>query len=274
MLYILLALGFLSASVISALGGLLTATAWYWFILIFLGLWLGSFLGWLIVYVLFLLIVSVLVDKKKEVTKPSRFYGYFVKETMSLLLFFSRSKVHMTGVEQIPTDTKYLLVANHLSNFDPITCLTQFGKNDLIFVSKPENFNLPIAGSWIYRAGFMAIDRESPKNALVTINKAADYLKNQVVSVGIFPEGTRNKSGEGLLEFKNGAFKIATKAKVPIVVATLKNTRQVQKNFPWKRTHIYMDVEVISKEEVMESNTAQLSDRVYKIMMDNLEKRK
>lgn len=273
MLYILLALAFLSAAAISV-GAQFFAVAWYWFILIFIGLWLACFLGWAIIYCLFLFVVSIMVNKKKEVTKPSRFYGYFVKETMSMLLFFSRSKVHMTGVENIPRDTKYLLVANHLSNFDPITCLSKFGKNDLVFVSKPENFNLPIAGGWIYKAGFLAIDRENAKNALVTINKAADYLKNQVVSIGIFPEGTRNKTEEPLLEFKNGAFKIATKAQVPIVVVTLKNTRKVQKNFPLKKTDIYMDVEVISAEEVKESKTAQLSDRVYKIMMDNLAKRK
>lgn len=268
MLYILLALAFLSATAIVV--GAQMFSAGYWLILIFIGLWAACFLGWAIIYLLWLLIVSLLVNKKKEITKPSKFYGYFVKETMSMLLFFSRSKVHMEGVENIPRDTKYLLVANHRSNFDPITCLAKFGKNDLVFVSKPENFSLPIAGGWIHHAGFMAIDRENPKNALVTINKAADYLKNQVVSVGIFPEGTRNKTTEPLLPFKNGALKIATKAQCPIVVAAMKNTREVQHNFPWKRTHIYLHIEVISAEEVKESNTAKLSERVYDILKANV----
>ena len=268
MLYILLALAFLSAAVIVAFTGFFTA--WYWMILIFIGMWAGCFLSWIIIYLLWLWIISLLLNKKKEITKPNKFYGYFVKETMSLLLFFSRSKVHMEGAENIPRDTKYLLVANHLSNFDPITCISKFGKNDLVFVSKPENFSLPIAGSWMHHAGFLAIDRENPKNALVTINKAAEFLKNQQVSVGIFPEGTRNKTSEPLLEFKNGAFKIATKAKCPIVVAALKNTRQVQHNFPWKKTDIYVHIEVIPAEEVMVSNTAKLSERVYDILKDNI----
>lgn len=268
MLYILLALGFLSAAAIVACTGFFTA--WYWMILIFTGMWLGCFLGWVIAYVAFLFIISLCLNKKKEITKPNKFYGYFVKETMSLLLFFSRSRVHMEGAENIPRDVKYLLVANHLSNFDPITCISKFGKNDLVFVSKPENFSLPIAGAWMHHAGFMAIDRENPKNALVTINKAAEYLKNQQVSVGIFPEGTRNKTSEPLLEFKNGAFKIATKAKCPIVVAALKNTRKVQHNFPWKKTDIYVHIEVISAEEVAVSNTAQLSAHVYNILKENV----
>lgn len=268
MLYILLALAFLSASAIVACTGFFTA--WYWMILIFIGMWAGCFLGWAIIYLLWLFIVSILVNKKKEITRPSKFYGYFVKETMSMLLFFSRSKVHMEGVENIPRDAKYLLVANHRSNFDPIACLAKFGKNDLIFVSKPENFSLPIAGGWIHHAGFLAIDRENPKNALVTINKAADYIKSQTVSVGIFPEGTRNKTTEPLLEFKNGALKIATKAQCPIVVVAMKNTREVQHNFPWKKTDIYLHIEVISAEEVKESNTAKLSERVYDILKANV----
>ncbi len=267
MLYILLALAFLAASIIVATTGLFTA--WYHF-LIFIAIWAGCFLGWAIIYVLFLAVVSVLVNKKKEITKPSKFYGYFVKETMSLLLFFSRSKVHLEGVENVPRDTKYLLVANHRSNFDPIACLATFGKNDLVFVSKPENFSLPIAGGWIHHAGFMAIDRDNPKNALVTINKAAEYLKNQTVSVGIFPEGTRNKTGEPLLEFKNGAFKIATKAQCPIVVVAMKNTREVQHNFPWKKTDIYMHIELITADEVKASNTAKISEHVYQILKENV----
>ena len=240
MLYILMALSFLSAAAIVAVTGIFTK--WYFFILIFIGMWIGCFLVWAVLYVLFLLVVSVLVDKKKEITKPGKFYGYIVKETMKMLLFFSRTRVKMEGEENIPKDTKYLLVANHRSNFDPIACLSTFGKNDLVFVSKPENFTLPVAGGWIHHAGFMAIDRENPKNALVTINKAADYLKRQEVSVGIFPEGTRNKTTDPLLPFKNGAFKIATKAQCPIVVVAMKNTREVQHNFPWKSTVICLHI--------------------------------
>ena len=108
MLYILLALSFLSAAIIVAFTGFFTA--WYWMILIFIGMWAGCFLGWIIIYLLWLFIGSLLLNKRKEITKPNKFYGYFVKETMSLLLFFSRSKVHMEGAENIPRDTKYLLV--------------------------------------------------------------------------------------------------------------------------------------------------------------------
>ena len=72
MLYILLALAFLSATAIVV--GAQMFSAGYWLILIFIGLWAACFLGWAIIYLLWLLIVSLLVNKKKEITKPSKFY--------------------------------------------------------------------------------------------------------------------------------------------------------------------------------------------------------
>ncbi len=246
-------------------------TAWY-HILIFLGMCIAFIFAGVLLYVVLLLVGSLCLNKKKEVNKVSRFYCMIVRETMIMLLFFSRARVHIEGKEKLPKDTKFLLVANHRSNYDPITSVVKFGRNDMIFVSKPENFNIPIAGAFMHKAGFIPIDRDNPKNALVTINKAAEYLKNQEASVGIFPEGTRNRTEETLLEFKNGAFKIATKAQVPIVVVAMKNMGQVKKNFPWKSTKVSAKiVDVITKEEVMASNTAELSKRARAAMLSYLE---
>lgn len=66
----------------------------------------------------------------------------------------------------------------------------------------------------------MAIDRENPRNALLTIEKAAKLIESDEVSIGIYPEGTRSKECV-LLPFHNGVFKIAQKASVPIVVASI-----------------------------------------------------
>lgn len=268
-LNIVLVLAILSAVAFMFLTNMVTA--WY-HILIFLGMCIVFVVVWVVVYALILLFWSLTIDKKKEVKKTSKFYGMIVRETMTMLLFFSRAHVHIEGKEKLPKDSKFLLVANHRSNYDPITSVVKFAKNDMIFVSKPENFNIPIAGAFMHRAGFIPIDRDNPKNALVTINKAAEYLKNQEASVGIFPEGTRNRTEETLLEFKNGAFKIATKAQVPIVVVAMKNMGMVKKNFPWKSTHVYAKiVDVITKEEVMNSNTAELSNRARTAMLAYLE---
>ena len=120
------------------------------------------------------------------------------------------------------------MVSNHRSKFDPILSWLVFGDRQLSFISKPENFKVPVFGRLIHRLCFMPIDRENPRNAVKTINRAVDLINRDVATVAVYPEGTRNY-GEGLLPFHNAMFKIAQKANVPIVVVTVKNTYDIQK---------------------------------------------
>lgn len=268
MVYILMVLGALTSALIMFCNGLYTR--WY-DILIFIGIAIGCWIGWILLYILFLVIITIPVNKKKEVTKPSKFYAFISKQTMSIALFFTRVHVRIEGKEKIPKDQKFLIVGNHLSNFDPMSVWFSLKEFPLVFVSKPQNFDIPLVGRLVHKAGFMALDREHVKNAIVTINKAADYIKNDVSSVYIFPEGTRNRTQEPLLEFRNGAFKIATKAKCPVVVVAINNTDLVWKRFPWKSTTIVIKVvEVISAEEVTNMVTADLSERAWKDIYDNI----
>lgn len=78
----------------------------------------------------------------------------------------------------------------------------------------------------------LPLDREDNRAAVKTINEAVELLDENVVSMGIYPEGQTNKTEEPLLPFRNGAFKIAQKAKVPIVVCVIENTEKILKNFP------------------------------------------
>ena len=188
---------------------------------------------------------------------------------MKYILFFCNASVKVEGLEKIPKDQKCLIVANHLSNYDPISIMTHVPLKPLIFISKPENFNLPVAGGIIRKAGFMAIDRDHVKNAIITINTAAEKIKTGQTSVFIFPEGTRNRTDIKLLEFKNGAFKIATKAKCPLVVLALKNTNLVKKRTPFRHTTIIMKVvDVIPAERVATMKTAELSEEVREKILE------
>ena len=65
------------------------------------------------------------------------------------------------------------------------------------------------------------------------MKKMLEKLKNGV-SICIFPEGTRNKGEEGtLLSFKEGSFKMATKAGCPIVPIAINNTADIwEAHFP------------------------------------------
>ena len=119
----------------------------------------------------------------------------------------------------------------------------------------------------------MEIDRENPRNAIVTINRAAELLKKQEVSVGVYPEGTRSKSAQ-LLPFHNGVFKIAQKANADIAVVSLIGTENIHKNFPWHHTDIYVDVlEIIPADEIKGVKTDVIGGRVEALLRENQRRR-
>ena len=153
-------------------------------ILLLLGITCAVFLG----YILVLTICSLLVNPKKEYDTNSHFYRGFLNSATAAMIKLLRIRVHITGMEKLPQGQLVLFVGNHISNFDPILSWYAFRKWKLAFVSKPENFKIPFFGRIIRKCCFMPIDRENPRNAIVTINRAAKLLKKQEVSIGIYPE--------------------------------------------------------------------------------------
>lgn len=102
----------------------------------------------------------------------------------------------------------------------------------------------------------------------IFLSKAADLLKQQEVSVGVYPEGTRSKSGE-LLPFHNGVFKIAQKANKPIVVVQIRGTNSIYKNIPFKHSDVYIKVvDIIEADEVKELRSDAIGERVRKVLME------
>lgn len=238
----------------------------FWWIL----LWvlLGP-VGLLLAYVLLIIISSLFVNTKKEYQRESRYFRFLLNSSTWLASKILRIKLHVTGMEKLPKG-RFLMVSNHRSKFDPILSWLVFDKCQIAFISKPENFKVPVYGRIIHRLCFMAIDRENPRNAVKTINRAVDLLNRDVACVAVYPEGTRNFE-EGLLPFHNAMFKIAQKANVPVAVVTVRNTYDIQKNYPLHRSHVYVDVvEVLSAEEVKAVKTAALGDKVRDLMLENL----
>lgn len=217
----------------------------------------------LLLYVLFLFVCSCFVDPEKEYEEHSLFYRTLLNGATAAAMKIMRIRIHKSGIEKVPVNTKRLLfVCNHRSNFDPLITWHVFKKWQLSFVSKASNFKIPIFGRLIRKCCFLAIDREDPKKAIKTINKAAELLEKGEVSVGIYPEGTRSKECV-LLPFHNGVLKIAQKANAPIVVLSISGTEKICKNYPFHHTDIYLDVlEVISADTVKALKTDVLGDHI------------
>ena len=258
-------------AIISLLGGiatpLLSPIPWYFAPLLIV----GYFVGLIFIHLLIALIVTIFIDTSKPVEgKVSKYFRFMVIHTVDGVLKVARVRTTVKGMESIPTDGRFMLVSNHLSRFDPMVSMVALKHTPLAFVSKPENFKIPIAGPYVHKCKFLSIDRENPRAAIATLNTAVKYIKSGELSMGIYPEGTRSLSGE-LGEFHDGVFKIARDTKVPIVIMTLRGTQNIAKNFPLRATPVEMRVvKVISPEEYAGMRTGPISAMVREYMEQDL----
>lgn len=219
-----------------------------------------------LLYLLFLLVLALLVNPHREYETNNRIYRNVLNFSTAVALKLVRIHVHTAGIEKIPSDTKLLFVSNHRSNFDPIITWYVFRRWEPAFISKESNFSIPIFGRLIRKCCFMAIDRENPRNAARTIRKAAALIRSDEVSIGVYPEGTRSKSGK-LLPFHNGVFKIAQQAEVPIVVLSITGTERIHKNYPFRRSDVHLNVlEVLKAEEIKGKRANEIGNHVRELI--------
>lgn len=206
--------------------------------------------------------ICALVVREGEYETHSRFYRRLLNGATAFAVRLLGIHVHCQGLEKLPQG-RFLLVGNHRSNFDPIVTWYALKDRDLAFLSKAENFKIPIFGRIIRKCCFLPIDRQDPRKAMTAINQAATLLENDQVSIGVYPEGTRSKECV-LLPFHNGVFKIAKKARVPIVVMAIQGTENIHKNYFRRISVVEIKiVEVISAEEIAQMRTAVIGQIVH-----------
>lgn len=220
---------------------------------------------------LFLWAVTSAVDQEVPQEHDSKFYrwiiGLYVPAVMSLL----RIRMDFQGQEKLPKDGRFLMVCNHLSILDPVVLLGCFPKSQLAFISKQENSAMFIIGNLMHKIMCQKINRENDREALKTILKCIQMLKNDEVSVCVFPEGYTSRDGK-LHHFRSGVFKIATKAQVPIVVCSLQNTEKVFHNAKRLRsTDVRLHVIGVIRPEAFQGRTAvDISQEAYDLMLADL----
>lgn len=235
----------------------------------------GMLAGLVLLFLLVLFVSTLFVDPKKMVEKPSAYFRFMLNQFCRLALFLGGVRVHVTGLEQVPRKSRFMLISNHAFAFDPLIYYYAMPWADLAFLAKKESFSIFVVAQIMREVLCLPLDRENDREALKAILKAIQFIKEDKCSIAVFPEGGTNRTEEDLLPFRNGAFKIAQKANVPIVICALVNSKAILKNMFRRHTDVYLDVlAVIPPEELEGLKTVDIGNRAHGILLEGLRKRK
>lgn len=199
-------------------------------------------------------------------------YSY-VHNALKVVWVLAGGKMTVKGLENIPKDRAVLFISNHRSIFDIVATGMQI-PYPTGYVAKIELAKIPLLNLQMKAIGCLFLDREDVKQGLKTILQAISQVK-EGRSMFIFPEGTRSKVEGQMGEFHAGSFKIATKAKAPIVPVTIVGSGDLlEDHFPkLKRAHVIVEYgKPIETASMDRKAQADLPDEVKKIIEDTYQK--
>jgi len=258
-----------TALAVCGLAGAFESLAWLWILPL---TFVGGVLVLLGIGFAFLLYLCHRVDQNVPQEEDDPLYRFVTNLVIQSALPVLRIRVKQSGMEKVPQSGRFLLVCNHCNDSDPIILLKCFKKYQLAFISKRENQSMFVIGPMMHKLQCQLINRENDREALKTILKCIQILKEDKASIAVFPEGGILSEDGKLHHFRPGVFKIAQKAKVPIVVCTLRDTKDVVHNIlHFKGSRVELRVlETIPVEEITGVTTVEISDRCHKLMADDL----
>ncbi len=198
--------------------------------------------------------------------KKKKYIMYHIYRVVLGILFKLYYNPKIINKEVIPKEGPILIVGNHKHVYDQ--CLTIIAtKRTIRYMAKKEYFdNKKLA--WFFKsAGCIPVDRSKKDNK--SVSAALEFL-NEDGAIGLFPEGTRNKTKDFLLPFKFGTVSMAAKTNATIIPFGLtgdykfrsKNLK-VRYGKPFKvgnmtleeaNNKLYKEVERLMKENLKEEN--------------------
>ena len=168
---------------------------------------------------LLVMILSPLFGKK--------YFGYYPPKWWSwITCYLALCRVKTSGHENLNPKQSYVFIANHQGAFD-IFLVYGFLNQNIKWVQKASLRKIPFVGFASKCAGHVFVDNSTPATRAKTIKEAKEEI-TQGVSIMLFPEGSRSRSGK-IGRFKKGAFLIAKDLNLPIVPLTINGAFDVLK---------------------------------------------
>lgn len=229
-------------------------------------------LFWFVFTMLLILVPTWILGFVKE---PRRTYIFIdlSRIWMGVFLPLAGIRLRIIGTEHFAPGQNYVVVCNHNSFMDvPVTSPGIPGGNKTI--AKIEMARIPLFGI-VYRRGSVLVDRKSEESRLHSYANMKDVLA-MGLHMCIYPEGTRNRTGKPLKDFKEGAFRLAIETGKPVIPAVLFNTARVlppNRSFYFWPGTIYMQfLPPVSVEGLQVEDAPKLRQQVFDTMWQAVEK--
>lgn len=206
-------------------------------------------------------LLTVLFDRNRVVCHHvSRFWS------MMIYRLSPWWKVEVTGLENVIYGRSYVVVSNHQAMLDiPLLYVLPF---NFKWVSKREVYKIPVFGWVLWMHGDVAIERGASAAAKAMMAKCETYLRRGV-SVIMFPEGTRTKTGQ-VNAFKEGAMRLAQESGVDILPVVIDGTYDAFDHSGIAAPHTFRVriLPAIGANEVSCTSTRELRDTLNTLMCD------
>ena len=233
-------------------------------------LW-AAFCFMLIVSPLTLVYALILVIGGKKYSMRCVWFNCHVVSPLLLKLMLIKLEVY--GSEKVNDKDTYVFISNHLSQIDIISNASAVPQ-PMRFLAKAETKYIPFFGFMVKMIGIV-VDRSSKESREKSYRDMADAL-NKKECLFIYPEGTRNRTDQPLKEFKDGAFRVAIMAQVPIAVQTLIGTRELNNPNGFQlypgTVKVYWSEPIPTKGMTIDDVPA-LKEKVKAQMMEHLQKK-
>lgn len=164
-----------------------------------------------------------------------------------------------------------VIIMNHQSNFDPLLQGPVFQKNTVI-IGKKEIRKFPLWGRLFKATNNIMVDRSAKGKNGSAVDLAVERLTTDDCYIWIFPEGTRSH-GKAMNPFKDGAFRMAIRAQVPIipmVTKPLKTVLDTTNRIAKGGDHEIKILEPISTIGLTEMDVSDLKERCKQLYRDHL----
>lgn len=180
-----------------------------------------------------------------------------------------RVTIVSSGQELLPSEEGFIMFPNHQGLFDVLALIEACGHPFGVVVKK-EVSNVLLVKQVIALLRGQSIDREDVRSSIKVINRMTEEVKAGRNYV-IFPEGTRSRRENEILDFKAGTFKSAVNAKCPIVpVALINSFRPFDIPSINKETVQVHFLEPISYDQYVGMKTTEIAHLVHDKIQDKI----